>query len=84
MCTDVRRKLTLNSGAQAREILNPPVTATFGELAEHWYTKNAASWSKTHATDVRHKLDAYLMPQLEGKSITSITVQDVIANPFDK
>jgi integrase len=79
MCTEIRRKLVQNSGTQAREILNPPVAATFRELAEQWYTQNVPGWSKSHTTDVRHKLDTYLLPRLGDKPIVSITVQDLIS-----
>jgi integrase len=79
MCTDIRRKLALGEGTRAREILNPPAAATFGELAEQWYAKNVSEWSKSHATDVRHKLDVYLLPQLRDKPVASITVHDLIS-----
>jgi len=79
LCTDIRRKLTLNSGTQAKEILNPPVTASFKELAEQWYSQNVSKWSKSHGTDVRHKLDVYLLPKLGSQPIALITVQDLLS-----
>ena len=47
---------------------------------EAWYTQNAGTWSKTHATDVRHKLNTYILPSLGSKPIVSITVQDLLSN----
>jgi integrase len=77
MCIEARRHATHNGGTP-RDIVNPPVSATFRELAEQWYTQNSSTWSKSHTTDVRHKLDAYLLPQLGDKPIALITVQDLI------
>ncbi|MDR1622249.1 MAG: Arm DNA-binding domain-containing protein [Synergistaceae bacterium] len=77
MCIEARRHATHNGGTP-RDIVCPPVSATFWELAEKWYTQNAGAWSKSHTTDVRHKLDTYLLPQLGDKPIASITVQDLI------
>jgi integrase len=78
MCTEARRH-AVHSGGTPRDVVNPPVPATFKELAEQWYTQNISGWSKTHITDVRHKLDAYLLPQLGDKPVISITTQDLIS-----
>jgi integrase len=78
MCTEARRHAVHNGGTP-RDILNPTAPATFAELAEQWYTQNISTWSKSHTTDVRHKLDVYLLPRLGDKPITSITVQDLIS-----
>jgi integrase len=77
LCTEARRH-AVHSGGTPKEILNPPVTATFGELSERWHTQNTSRWSKSHSTDVRHKLDTYLLPQLGDKPTASITIQDLI------
>jgi integrase len=78
MCTEARRHAVHNGGTP-RDIVNPSAGTTFGELAEQWYTQHVATWSESHTTDVRHKLDAYLLPRLADKAVASITVQDLIA-----
>jgi integrase len=78
MCTEVRRQAVHNGGT-VKEIVKPSMPVTFGDLAEQWYTQNASVWSKSHTTDVRHKLDTYLLPQLGKKSVTVITTQDLIS-----
>jgi integrase len=77
MCIDARRH-TVHNGGTPRDVVNPPSPTSFKELAEQWYAQNLLDWSKSHITDVRQKLDTYLLPQLGNKPANAITVQDLI------
>ena len=52
--------------------------ATFSKLAEEWYSQQESAWSKSHCTDVRHKLRACLYPKLAERPIKEITTQEVL------
>lgn len=73
------RQAALVSGESPKELLSQPVGSTFGELAEQWYSQNVNTWSATHAADVRHKLDSFILPDLRDRLMKSITVQDLQA-----
>jgi integrase len=53
-------------------------SATFEKLAEEWYSQQESTWSKSHCTDVRHKLRACLYPKLAERPIREITTQEVL------
>ena len=53
-------------------------SATFVKLAEEWYSQQESTWSKSHCTDVRHKLRACLYPKLGERPIREITTQEVL------
>ena len=75
-CTEVRKGLV--HGSVPKEILKPATLPTFGSLAEEWYKQQVGSWSASHITDVRHKLDAFLLPHLAARPIREITSQEVL------
>ena len=53
-------------------------SATFAKLAEEWYSQQESTWSKSHCTDVRHKLRAYLYPKLGERPIREITTLEIL------
>ena len=53
--------------------------ATFAKIAEEWYSQLESTWSKSHCTDVRHKLNAYLLPKLGERPIREITTQEILS-----
>lgn len=51
---------------------------TFERVAEEWYGQQSGTWSRSHCTDVRHKLNAYLLPKIGERPIREITTQEVL------
>jgi integrase len=75
-CTEIKKALV--HGGVPKKLLNPDAVPTFASLAEEWYTQEVKSWSPSHATDVRHKLDAFLFPQLAERPVREITSQEIL------
>jgi integrase len=75
-CTEIRKGLV--HGGVPKEILKPATFPTFGALAEEWYKQQLGAWSATHLHDVRHKLDAFLLPQLAARPVREITSQEIL------
>lgn len=73
---EIRQAAMVNKESP-REVVNRPGGSTFGALAEQWYAQHVNTWSSTHAADVRHKLDAYILPELQDKLIQTLSVQDL-------
>lgn len=81
---DARRKRdelreAKDKGEDVAKILKPEKPKTFGVFAEMWYAQQVPNWSPTHAIDVRHKLDAYLLPVLNEIPIREVEVKDILA-----
>jgi integrase len=75
-CTEVRKGLV--HGSVPKEILKLAVFPTFGFLAEEWFKQQIDSWSASHITDVRHKLNAFLLPHLAARPIREISSQEIL------
>jgi integrase len=69
-----RKRAQREEAARAKAVKS----ATFERLAEEWYSQQESSWSKSHCTDVRHKLRACLYPKLADRPIKEITTQEVL------
>jgi integrase len=75
-CTEIRKGLV--HGGVPKEILKPVTLPTFGVLAEEWYKQQVGAWSASHVKDVRHKLDAFLLPRLAARPVREVTSQEVL------
>lgn len=83
---DFKRELAMGGNPSERKRKEKEATAkeeacklmTFAKVAEEWYGQQVTAWSSSHCTDVRHKLDAYILPTLGTRPLREITTQEVL------
>jgi hypothetical protein len=82
-----KRELAMGGNPQERKRAEKDAAAkekaikemTFARVAEDWYKQQSGVWSSSHCTDVRHKLDAYILPKLGASPVREITTQEVLS-----
>lgn len=53
--------------------------ATFGSVAEEWFTKRSDEWTDYYATQVRRGLDQDILPVIGKRPIKEVGAQDVLS-----
>jgi integrase len=69
-----RRKDERKEAARIEELK----AVTFGRVADEWYKQHEKSWSDSNRLGVKHRLDAYLLPNLGERPIREIKTRELL------
>lgn len=58
--------------------LNAVNAATFGKLAEEWYSSKEKAWAAGSCKNARRLLNLYLLPEFANRPIREITAQEIL------
>ena len=79
-CNPQERKRAEREAVAKEEAIK---SMTFERVAEDWFTQQFGAWSDSHCTDVRHKLNAYILPAIGARPVSEINTQEVLSLLLD-